>query len=69
MKPTTTQAESSLNVEQPLAGLLQQWQQLKQTDLKALNDQLQRSHLAKLDLDTNRIDREEQEEIEVGDEE
>jgi photosystem II stability/assembly factor-like uncharacterized protein len=67
--PTTTQAETSLNVEQPLAGLLQQWQNLKQTDLKSLNDQLQRSHLAKLDLDTNRIDREEQEEIDMGDEE
>ena len=67
--PTTTQAETGLRAEQPLAPLLQQWQQLKQTDLNSLNKQLQRSHLAILDLDTNRIDREEQEEIDMGDEE
>jgi hypothetical protein len=67
--PTTTQAETGLKAERPLAALLQQWQQLKQTDLNSLNNQLQRSHLAKLDLDTNRIDREEQEEIDMGDEE
>ena len=67
--PTTTQAETSHNAEQPLTGLLQQWQQLKQTDLNSLNDQLQRSHLAKLDLNTDRIEREEQEEIDMGDDE
>jgi hypothetical protein len=67
--PTTTQAETSHNAEQPLAGLLEHWQHLKQTDLNTLNDQLQRSHLAKLDLDTDRIEREEQEEIDMGDDE
>ena len=48
--------------------LLDQWQQLKQTDLKALNEQLARKHLALLDLNTGKIDHDVEDQIEMGDE-
>ncbi len=55
--PTEAQVEAWHITAQPLAGLLDQWQHLKQTDLKALNQQLEREHLALLDLNTQKIDR------------
>jgi hypothetical protein len=47
--------------------LLDQWQQLKRTDLKALNQQLEREHLALLDLNTQKIDHDVEDQIEMGD--
>jgi hypothetical protein len=47
--------------------LLDQWRQLKQTDLKALNQQLQHEHLALLNLNTQKIDHAVENQIEMGD--
>jgi photosystem II stability/assembly factor-like uncharacterized protein len=66
--PTEAQVEAWHITAQPLAGLLDQWQQLKRTDLKALNEQLTREHLALLDLDTVKIDHDVEDQIEMGDE-
>jgi hypothetical protein len=66
--PTDAQVEASHITAQPLAGLLDQWQQLKQTDLKALNQQLAREHLALLELNTQKIDHDVEDQIEMGDE-
>jgi hypothetical protein len=66
--PTDAQVEAWHITAQPLAGLLDQWQQLKRTDLKALNEQLARGHLALLDLNTQKIDHDVEDQIEMGDE-
>lgn len=66
--PTTTQVDGCHSAAQPLSGLLEQWQQLKQTDLKALNEQLRRDHLAALDLDSPAASSD-QEQIDMGDDE
>jgi photosystem II stability/assembly factor-like uncharacterized protein len=65
--PTEAQVEAWHITAQPLARLLDQWQQLKQTDLKALNEQLARKHLALLDLNTRKIDHDVEDQIEMGD--
>ena len=67
LAPTEAQVEAWHITAQPLAGLLDQWQQLKQTDLKALNEQLAREHLALLDLNTGQIDHDVEDQIEIGD--
>jgi hypothetical protein len=67
LAPTDAQVEAWHITAQPLAGLLDQWQQLKQTDLKALNRQLEGEHLALLDLNTRKIDHEVEDQIEMGD--
>jgi hypothetical protein len=69
MGPTTAQSEACRTVAKPLAGLLNQWQQLKQTDLKALNEQLQRAHLGELALDSHKIGPEDEDQIDMGDDE
>lgn len=66
--PTAAQVEAWHITVQPLAGLLDQWQQLKQTDLKALNKQLEGGHLAVLTLNTKTIDHDVEDQIELGDE-
>jgi photosystem II stability/assembly factor-like uncharacterized protein len=66
--PTDAQVEAWHITAQPLPGLLDQWQQLKQTDLKTLNQQLEREHLALLDLNTQKIDHDVEDQIEMGDE-
>jgi hypothetical protein len=65
--PTEAQVEAWHITAQPLAGLLGQWQQLKQSDLKALNEQLAREHLALLELNTEKIDHDVEDQIEMGD--
>jgi hypothetical protein len=65
--PTEAQMEAWHITAQPLTGLIDQWQHLKQIDLKALNKQLEREHLALLDLDTKKIDRDVEDQIEMGD--
>jgi hypothetical protein len=67
LAPTDAQVEAWHITAQPLAGLLDQWQQLKQTDLRALNRQLEDEHLALLDLNTRKIDHDVEDQIEMGD--
>lgn len=67
--PTAAQDEAYTTTAKPLPGLLEQWKQLKQTDLKSLNDTLRREHLAVLTLDTREFDRNAEDELEMGDEE
>jgi hypothetical protein len=68
MAPTTAQLDAAKSLLQPVDGLIQQWNQLKATDLKSLNQQLLKSHLTALQIDTARIDRDLQDQIQVGDE-
>jgi len=66
--PTAAQVEAFQLTAQPLAGLLEQWQQLKKNDLKALNEQLEREHFSLIQLDTFRLDHGVEDQIEIGDE-
>ena len=67
MAPTTAQVDAYHTVAQPLPGLLDQWQQLKQTDLKALNERLKRAHLAQFDPEAHQAGRGGEEQIDMGD--
>ncbi len=67
--PTAAQVEAYEIVSKPLGDLLQQWEQLKQTDLKALNASLEHDHLPLLRLDTSKIDHDVEDQIEMGDDE
>jgi hypothetical protein len=66
--PTAAQVEAVQITSKPLADLLQQWELLKQTNLKALNNELERQHLSALKIDTTRIDHDVEDQIQVGDE-
>ncbi len=66
--PTTAQVEACDVAAKPLAGLLEQWNSLKRTELKALNTQLRNRGLPMLVLDTRSIDRDVEDQIELGDE-
>jgi photosystem II stability/assembly factor-like uncharacterized protein len=66
--PTTAQVEAFDTTAKPLAGLLAQWETVKKTDLKALNERLGRAHLPLLSLNTYVIDHDVEDQIEVGDE-
>jgi hypothetical protein len=66
--PTTAQLEAAKSLEQPVDGLIQQWQQLKATDLKSLNEQLLKSHFNALEINTFKIDHDVEDQIQVGDE-
>jgi hypothetical protein len=66
--PTAAQVEASQITAKPLNDLLQRWEQLKQTNLKALNRELEEDHLSALKLDTTRIDHDVEDQIQVGDE-
>ncbi len=65
--PTPAQIEAAQTAAKPLAGLLQQWEDVKKTDLKAMNMMLQRQHLPLLTLDTHVIDHDVEDQIELGD--
>ena len=67
--PTAAQVEAYQVTAKPLSSLMEQWRQLKQTDLKALNEQLKRQHLASIDLDTSKLDHDAEDQLELGDEE
>jgi hypothetical protein len=67
--PTAAQSEAFEIIDKPLPALIEQWRQLKQSDLKALNDELKKRHLATIDLDTRDFDRKREDELEMGDEE
>ncbi len=66
-KPTDAQVEAAELVSKPLPELLDQWEKLKQTQLKALNDQRRRAHLPLLTLNTGLLDHDVLDQIEVGD--
>jgi photosystem II stability/assembly factor-like uncharacterized protein len=66
--PTTSQAAAAQEVAKPLAGLLEQWNQVKATNLKALNEQLRKQRLPLLSLDTGIMDHSVEDQIEFGDE-
>jgi hypothetical protein len=65
--PTAAQIEAYEITAKPLALLLEQWNTVKNTDLKALNAQLRDKHLPLLTLDTNIIDHDVEDQIELGD--
>ncbi len=67
--PTAAQSDAMGIAEKPLDGLIEQWRQVKQSDLKALNVELKKQHLAVIDLDTRELDRGQEDELEMGDEE
>jgi photosystem II stability/assembly factor-like uncharacterized protein len=67
--PTAAQTEAFGIAEKPLAGLVEQWQQLKATGVKAMNDQLKARHLAVIALDTREFELSQEDELEMGDEE
>ena len=66
--PTTAQVEAWKATEKPLDDLLKQWEAVKQTDVKAINDRLMKMHLPQLSLDTHKIDHDVEDQIETGDE-
>ena len=65
--PTTAQIEAAQIASKPLPDLLQKWDAVKKTDLKAMNDQLRLKHLPLLSLDTHKIDHDVEDQIELGD--
>jgi hypothetical protein len=67
--PTAAQSEAAATVAKPLDGLIEQWQKVKASDLKALNVELKKQHLAAIDLDTRELNRSLEDELEMGDEE
>ena len=66
--PTPAQQDAVQLVSKPLPGLIEQWQKLKQTDLHSLNEQLQRNHLAIIDVDKEKLNANAEDPIEMGDE-
>ena len=65
--PTTAQVMAAKASIEPIDSLVAQWNQLKATDLKALNQQLEKMKLATLKLNTFRIDHDVEDQIELGD--
>jgi hypothetical protein len=48
--------------------LIERWKEFKEKDLHSLNEQLKRNHVAVLNLDTTKIDRDVEDQLEMGDE-
>jgi photosystem II stability/assembly factor-like uncharacterized protein len=67
--PTTAQSEAAGIAEKPLDGLIEQWEKVKASDVRALNLELKKQHLALIDLDTRELNRGLEDELEMGDEE
>jgi hypothetical protein len=65
--PTPSQMETYAATTKPLPGLLQQWEDLKKTELKALNLMLEKKGMPLLSLDTRKIDHDVVDQIEFGD--
>jgi hypothetical protein len=68
MSPTTAQTDGYESIRKPMADLLDQWNKVKATDVKALNEQLRKSGLPLLSLNTFLIDHDVEDQIELGDE-
>jgi photosystem II stability/assembly factor-like uncharacterized protein len=65
--PTTSQAAAAQEVAKPLTGLLEQWNQIKATNLKAINQRLRKQGLPLLSIDTSIMDHNVEDQIEYGD--
>ncbi|MGA8939365.1 MAG: glycoside hydrolase [Acidobacteriaceae bacterium] len=65
--PTTSEVAAAQQIAKPLPGLLEQWNQVKANDLKAINQQLRKENLPMLSIDTHIIDHDVQDQIEYGD--
>jgi photosystem II stability/assembly factor-like uncharacterized protein len=66
--PTTAQVDAYEAMKKPLADLLDQWEKVKATDVKAMNDVLRKKGLPLLSLDTHIIDHNVEDQIELSDE-
>jgi photosystem II stability/assembly factor-like uncharacterized protein len=66
--PTTAQVEASQEIAKPLPALLEEWEAVKKTDLKAINEQLRKQKLPQLSLNTHVIDHDVEDQIEYSDE-
>ncbi len=67
LPPTAAQADAAAQLAKPLPGLLNEWKQVKATELKAINDQLQKQNRPLLSIDTRIIDHSVEDQIEYGD--
>ena len=67
VRPTAAQVEAYAIAVKPLPDLLAAWDKVKKTDLKALNAERAKAHLAALELNTDRIDHDVEDQIEIGD--
>jgi photosystem II stability/assembly factor-like uncharacterized protein len=65
--PTTAQVEAYEAMRKPISSLIEQWNAIKASDVKALNDTLRKKGLPLLSLDTHIIDHDVEDQIEVGD--
>jgi photosystem II stability/assembly factor-like uncharacterized protein len=65
--PTTAQEEAYTTLAKPLIALLGQWNQIKGSDLKSLNDSLRRLKLPVIALNTFILDHSVEDQIELGD--
>lgn len=68
VQPTDAQVEAYHTAAQPLPALLAQWEQLKKTQLQAVNALRAKQNLPALTLNTTTIDHSVEDQIEVGDE-
>ena len=65
--PTAAQSAAAAEIAKPLPGLLEQWNQVKSTDLKSINQQLRKQNLPLLSIDTRTIDHNVEDQIQYGD--
>jgi len=65
--PTTAQVQGYEAMKKPLGDLLEQWNALKASDVKAMNEALRAAGLPLLSLDTRIIDHDVEDQIELGD--
>ena len=68
MAPTTAQVGAYESMKKPLNDLLERWNAIKASDVKALNDALRRQGMPLLTLSTKIIDHSVEDQIELGDE-
>ena len=66
--PTPAQLDACQQSAKPLQPLLDQWDAVKNTDLKAINNDLRHRDLPQLSIDTRIIDHTVEDQIEFGDE-
>jgi hypothetical protein len=67
LAPTAAQTAAAAQLAKPLPGLLEEWKQVKATQLKAINQQLRKQNRPLLSIDTRIIDRGVEDQIEYGD--
>ena len=66
--PTTAQADAADSMKKPLDDLLERWNAVKASDVKAMNDDRRKHGLPLLSLNTRIIDHDVEDQIELGDE-